>query len=157
WALCPLPANVPPPAELDCPGTYGIDLPEARLDLADPALQALWPVLYSTPDGTPLTPAQRSDLLAQGTPLSVGFSADSGGETLRGFAQVPLRQSPGMANPEMSSLEVDGVDLPADGSGILQAGKKVRLNPVGSGAVALNFSFFSTSGEIDSLRSATET
>lgn len=173
WALCPLPANVPPPASLDCPESYGIGLPSdmagvARLDLADPRTQSFWDVLYSTADGTPLTDAQRLSLLATGTSAVAGFSATSGAEQLNGFAEIPLRRAGGPINhnPSLTGLLVNGAELPADGSGILASGVKVRLQPVpapdakedtGNGLEALNFSFFATAGDIASLRSTDQT
>jgi hypothetical protein len=67
----------------------------------------------------------------------------------------------------MRALLVDGAELPADGSGVLSAGVKVRLQPVPSDDAkedigqarheALNFSFFATDGDVSSLRSADET
>jgi len=173
WALCPLPANLPPPASLDCPGSHGIALPQdgnsvARLDLADPSTQPFWDVLYRTPDGTPLTDEQRASTLSAGTTAVAGFSATAGGEELDGFAQVPLRSAgaPINHNPSLIGLLVNGAELPADGSGVLHAGVKVRLQPVpasdakedtGNGLEALNFSFFATDGDISSLRSTDQT
>ncbi len=67
----------------------------------------------------------------------------------------------------MRALAVDGAELPSDGSGVLAAGVKVRLQPVpsddakediGGGRLeALSFSFFATDGDVSSLRSADET
>lgn len=173
WALCPLPANVPPPATLNCPGGYGIALSAdgagvARLDLADPRAQLFWDTLFLTADGKPLTDAQRTSLLATGTLTVAGFSATSSGEQLDGFAQVPLRNAgaPINHNPSLTGLLVNEVELPADGSGVLAAGVKVRLRPVpasdakedtGNGLEALNFTFFATDGDISSLRSTDQT
>ena len=97
-----------------------------------------------------------------------GFSATAGGEQLNGFAQVPLRSAgaPINHNPSLTALLVNGTELPADGSGVLAAGVKVRLQPVpasdakedtGNGLEALNFSFFATEGDIASLRSTDQT
>src|SRR5262249_16461028 len=173
WALCPLPANLPPPASFDCPGSYGIALPQdansvARLDLADPSTQPFWDVLYRTADGTPLTDEQRASTLAAGTTAVAGFLGTAGGEQLDGLAQVPLRSAgaPINHNPSLVGLLVNGTELPADGSGVLAAGVKVRLQPVpasdakedtGHGLEALNFSFFATDGDISSLRSTDQT
>jgi len=173
WALCPLPANLPPPASLDCPGSYGIALPQngngvARLDLADPSAQPFWDVLYRTADGTPLTDEQRAATLASGTTAVAGFSARAGGEELDGFAEIPLRGAgaPINHNPSLTGLLVNGVELPENGSGVLAAGLKVRLQPVpasdakedtGNGLEALNFSFFATDGDVASLRSTDQT
>ena len=173
WALCPLPANLPPPASLDCPGSYGIQLTQdgngvALLDLADPSTQPFWDVLYRTADGTPLTDEQRASTLAAGTTAVAGFSATAGGEELDGFAQVPLRSAgaPINHNPSLVGLLVNGTELPADGFGVLAAGVKVRLEPVpasdakedtGQGLEALNFTFFATDGDISSLRSTDQT
>src|SRR5262249_43062153 len=113
WALCPLPANVPPPASLDCPGSYGIALTQdgngvALLDLADPSTQLFWDVLFRTPDGTPLTDDQRASTLAAGTTAVAGFSAKAGGEELDGFAEIPLRSAgaPLNHNPSLTGLLV---------------------------------------------------
>jgi hypothetical protein len=98
--------------------------------------------------------------LTSGTSLVVGISASSGSEILDGFAEVPLLQPPAAVheNPEMRALLVNGVELPADGSGVLPAGTKVRLEPVqASGTDPLNFTFFATDGDVDSLRSADQT
>ncbi len=67
----------------------------------------------------------------------------------------------------MRALAVDGAELPSDGSGVLAAGVKVRLQPVpsddakedigGGRHEALSFSFFATDGDVSSLRSADET
>jgi hypothetical protein len=173
WALCPLPANTPPPASLDCPGQYGIALMEdasgvAQLDLGDPSAQPFWDVLYRTPDGTPLTDGQRVSILASGTTAVAGFAATAGGEELDGFAEIPLRGAgaPINRNPSLTGLLVNGALLPADGSSVLAAGVKVRLQPVpasdakedtGNGLEALNFSFFATEGDIASLRSTDQT
>src|SRR5262249_8439613 len=83
WALCPLPANLPPPASLDCPGSYGIALKQdgsgvALLDLADPSTQLFWDVLFRTPDGTPLTDGQRASTLAAGPAAAPRVSATAG-------------------------------------------------------------------------------
>jgi hypothetical protein len=129
-----------PSADLDCPGKDGVALRatsplSARLD--PEGFQA------DLPAGAPST-----------FPVAIGFRAWSGGQSLHGFTTLTVRTSADSRparNPVVASLEVDGRELPADGSATVHAGAKVHLLPRGDDD-QVTWSFYSTAGEIDSLR-----
>ena len=138
YALCKT-VGLPSP-DLDCPGTDGIPLPamspvSARIDIE--GFQSEIPS-----DATTI-------------PLAIGFRATSGGQSLHGFVTLSVRTSadtrPPARNPVVASLEADGTELPADGSGTVHAGAKIRLLPRGDDD-QVTWSFYSTAGEIESLR-----
>jgi hypothetical protein len=112
FALC-RPAN-PYAADFQCPGEDGLELPDGRLSLLDPAVQA-WTGITPPPPGVPLQPAS--------IPLFLGFECD--GE--RGVRQLAFRftDAPNR-NPELVDLQLDGGSL----SGPLTAGEEVELFPV---------------------------
>jgi hypothetical protein len=125
-----------PPADLDCPGADGLPL------------QPTSPVSARL-DGV----AVPSDL-PPAIPLAIGFRAWSGGQSLHGFTTLTMRTSADTRparNPIVLALEADGRELPADGSGSVSAGSKVRLLPRGDDD-QVTWSFYSTGGELDSLR-----
>ena len=104
-----------------------------------------------------------------GPPPAEGFDA----QRLIGLGTITLRTAPaGTApnqNPQLRAVSADGVELKADGTSTLRAGVKVTLLPLAAagakegtattvtGVESLNFSFFSTEGEIGSLRSVDTT
>ena len=112
YALC-RPAN-PYAADFDCPGEDGLELPDGRLSLLDPAVQA-WTGIRPPPPGVPLQPAS--------IPLFVGFECE--GE--RGVRQLALRftDAPNQ-NPELVDLQLDGGTL----TGPLAVGEEVEIVPV---------------------------
>jgi hypothetical protein len=134
YALCKS-VGLPSP-DLDCPGADGVPL------------QATSPVSARL-DGVPVP----SDL-PPAVPLAIGFRAWSGGQSLHGFATLTVRTSADTRparNPVVLALEAGGRELPADGSGSVRAGAKVRLLPRGDDD-QVTWSFYSTGGELDSLR-----
>jgi hypothetical protein len=112
FALC-RPAN-PYAADFECPGKDGLELPDGKLSLLDPAVQALTGI-QPPPPGVPLQPAS--------IPLFVGFECD--GE--RGVRQLAFRftDAPNR-NPELVDLQLDGGSL----TGPLKAGEQVEIFPV---------------------------
>ncbi|MBM4377828.1 MAG: hypothetical protein FJ086_00750 [Deltaproteobacteria bacterium] len=112
FALC-RPAN-PYAADFECPGKDGVDLPDGRLSLLEPAVQALTGIT-PPPPGVPLQPAS--------IPLFVGFECE--GE--RGVRQVAFRftDAPNQ-NPALVDLQLDGGKL----QGPLVAGEEVEIVPV---------------------------
>jgi hypothetical protein len=173
FALCKLLGDPPSPA-LPCPGTAGLDLPDAgpdsaELDLSDPRILALAAQI----DGG--VPADAGAALAQGIPILVGFTAtaDAGPpQKFDGFATIILRsedRGPAARNPEITALQLQRYDaldgglpgepatVPDDGSATAPAGATLRLIPVTAPkddpTSRFVFSFFATDGSISSLHS----
>jgi hypothetical protein len=104
-----------------------------------------------------------------GPPPTAGFDV----QRLIGLGTVNLRTAPTGTvpnrNPRLRAVSANGVELRADGTSTLKAGVKVTLLPLPesdakeptattkAGVESLNYSFFATDGEIDSLRSADTT
>jgi hypothetical protein len=171
WALCSVQGTIPPPT-LDCPGAQGFDLPSTAsrgvLDLGEPRFRDAYQQLVGGPGGSP--PAQVKEQLAAGIPVIFGFNAVLDPQQFHGLSTVTLR-SPDPArplnhNPAIASLTIDGVELAADGTTSVPAGKKVRLAPMpadGSqeatpdGPEKMNYTFFATGGEVQTLRSTDAT
>lgn len=189
FALCLFdPASGLPSADLDCPGDAGYTLPDAgpvsaRLDLADPGLQAkVLPLLLGADGGTG---GGAGALLEGGLPVLVGFTAEApaggnadggpapspghAGQYLAGLTTVTLRSAgsrPANQNPALRALLLDGAEIAADGSSTVAAGRTVTLDPraadgakeaTADGPEKLNFSFFATAGDLAALRSADTT
>jgi hypothetical protein len=154
-AICLQQGTLPQP-DMACPGDAGIDLPDAgplaaRLDLADPDLQAAAAAFLAagTADGGSADGGLEA-ALAQGVPLLYGFdlrapaygNADGGPpptpgydvQRLIGLGTVTLRTAPAGStpnqNPRLHALSADGVELKADGTSTLKAGVKVTLLPI---------------------------
>jgi len=149
FALCEDLSGVPSPT-LPCPGSAGLDLPEAgplsaRLDLADPRILEL---ASSTPfDGGSIAAA-----LDQGVPLLIGFTASAGVETFSGFSTLTLRtaaRGPPAANPRLVDLEIPDAG----------PGETVTLQPIYDEDPARRylFSFFATDGSLAWLHSTNRT
>jgi hypothetical protein len=151
YALCDA-VGLPDPA-MDCPGAHGVPLSaagplSAQMDLAPYASQI----------------AQQMPAGASSVPLVVGFNAVAGGEKLHGFATLNVRTSagrPANRNPLLDRVEVDGVALSPEGTTTIRASTEVKLRPVpavdaaeatDNGPERLVFSFYSTDGEMDALR-----
>jgi len=158
FALCSEITSTPSPT-LPCPGTAGIELPDAgplsaRLDLADPRIAAFASQVRL--DGGAFDAGGGiADELDQGVPLLIGFSARAGEQRLDGFTSLTLRSNargPAGVNPDAPDLEI------GDG-GPVSAREVVRLQPVvtGDDSRTYQFSFFSTEGSISSLRSTNRT
>lgn len=193
FALCLFdPTSGLPSADLDCPGDAGYTLPDAgptgaRLDLADPGLQAkVLPLLLGADGGTDGgADGGVGALLEGGLPVLVGFTAEApaggnadggpaaspghAGQYLAGLATVTLRSAggrPANQNPALRALLLDGAEIAADGSTTVAAGRTVTLDPraadgakeaTADGPEKLNFSFFATAGDLAALRSADTT
>ena len=155
YALC-LDLSGVPSATLPCPGSAGLDLPDAgplaaRLDLSDPRLLAF----AATADGGAVDAGGILAALDDGVPLLYGFTATAGAARLDGFGTLTLRSAkrgPAGTNPELLALDIDGGVSP---------GATVRLTPVTApkddATKRYGFSFFATGGEISSLRSTDTT
>ena len=155
FALC-LDLSGAPSATLPCPGTAGLDLPDAgplaaRLDLSDPRFLAF----AASADAGSVGAGGLVAALDQGVPLLYGFEAIAGGERLGGFGTLTLRSArrgPAGTNPELLALDIDGGVHP---------GATVRLTPVTApkddASKRYGFSFFATAGESSSLRSTDTT
>jgi len=129
-----------PSADLDCPGADGIPLQSMG-----PMSSRLDPERF-----TGALPADAPPVI----PLAIGFRATSAGESLHGFTTLNVRTSADTRparNPVVLALEADGQELPANGSGTVHAKAKVKLLPRGDDDQVI-WSFYSTAGEIDSLR-----
>jgi len=127
-----------PAADLDCPGADGISLP------ATSSTSALLDLNHLEVPGD----------LPEVIPLAIGFEAASGGQRLHGFAAYDVRTSADTSparNPAIQALECDGARVPENGNGWVHAGTTVSLKPL-SDSSDVTFSFYSTAGEIDSLR-----
>ena len=158
----------------------------ARLDLGSPDLQAAAIALFASDAGLALGDAGITELLAQGIPLLYGFELRApahgnpdggpppapGYEVQRqiGLGTVTLRTAPAGStanqNPRLRGVSAGGVELAADGSSTLRAGVKIALLPLpaddakeatAAGPEKLNFSFYATAGEVESLRSTDTT
>ena len=160
FALCREITGAPSPT-LPCPGALGIELPDAgplsaRLDLADPAIVAF--ASAAQLDGGAFDAGSGiQQILDEGVPLLIGFTASAGPQRLDGFSVVTLRsdaRGPADANPQVLDLRI------GDG-GVIQTKEIVRLQPVTAPkddpAKKYVFSFFATAGEISSLRSTDTT
>jgi hypothetical protein len=159
FALCTRLGDAPSPT-LPCPGSAGIDLPDAgplaaRLDLADPRILAF--AAQAQLDGGAFDAGGIALGLDQGVPLLVGFTALAGQQKLDGFESITLRspaRGPVNQNPEITGLQV------GDGSPV-HANQKVRLQPLTApkddATERYGFSFFATAGNISSLRSTDTT
>lgn len=168
FALCTTLTDAPSPS-LPCPGSGGIDLPDAgasaaRLALDDPRILAF----AAAADGGF---ADAGAALAAGIPLLVGFTAsatlpDGGPERLQGFDTVKLRTGgPSNVNPELHALQLaEELDGGALGTAVelapettVRAAATYRLTPVAGTkddpSKRYGFSFFATGGTISSLRS----
>jgi hypothetical protein len=171
WAVCTVLDAVPDPA-IDCPGAQGIDFAgstSATLDLGSDQFRPVYQRLTQGPDGQP--PEQLREALASGVPVILGFTATAAAERLDGITTVTLRTAdaarPINHNPGIATLFADDISIAADGSTAVPAGRTVRLAPIpteGSHELAqdgspekLNYSFYATGGEIQSLRSADTT
>ena len=158
FALCSEITSTPSPT-LPCPGTAGIELPDAGplsalLDLADPRIAAF--ASQARLDGGAFDAGSGIEQqLDQGVSLLVGFSARAGAQRLDGFTTLTLRSNArGSAgtNPDPPDLEIgDGGPIPAR--------EVVRLQPAvtGDDSKTYQFSFFATEGSISSLRSTNRT
>ena len=116
-----------PPGDLACPGTAGIDLPDAgpeaaRLDLSDPRIVAFAASVQL--DGGAIDAGGLAQQLSQGVPLLVGFESTApafgnpdggpaggadGLQHLQGFAAITLRtaeRGPANLNPELIGLRL---------------------------------------------------
>ena len=165
YALC-LDLSGVPSATLPCPGTAGIDLPDAgplaaRLDLSDPRILAFAATADAGSaggggiDGGGIDGGGIAAALDDGVPLLYGFEAAAGDARLDGFGTLTLRtgkRGPAGANPELLALDIDGG---------VSAGATVRLTPVTAPkddpSKRYGFTFFATGGEISSLRSTDTT
>lgn len=177
FALCTRLGDAPP-ADLPCPGSAGIDLPDAganaaTLDLSDPRILAF--AAQAQLDGGTFDAGGVPLSLADGVPLLVGFTASAPpAQRLEGFQTVTLRtpeHGPANLNPELQALtialarsdtDVDpATPLPADGSAQVAAGSVTHLTPVPAAkddpSERYGYSFFATGGEIGSLRSTDTT
>jgi hypothetical protein len=160
FALCREITLAPSPL-LPCPGDEGIDLPDAgplsaRLDLQDPLIVAF--ASSAQLDGGSFDSGGGiGQALDEGVPLLIGFTARADGGRLDGFSTLTLRsdaRGPPGANPPPFDLMV------GDG-GPITAKQVVRLQPMTPPKDDLTarygFSFFSTAGDISSLRSTDTT
>jgi len=160
FALCREITGAPSPT-LPCPGALGIGLPDAgplsaRLDLSDPSIAGF--ASSAQLDGGAFDAGSGiEELLAEGVPLLVGFTATAGAQRLDGFSVITLRseaRGPANANPQILDLQI------GDG-GAIATRQVVRLQPIAGEkddpAKKYVFSFFSTAGEISSLRSTDTT
>ena len=157
FALCTDLSGVPS-STLPCPGTAGIDLPDAgpfaaRLDLSDPPILAF--AASAQVDGGAFDAGGLAQTLDDGVPLLYGFEASTDSARLDGFGTLTLRsgkRGPAGTNPELLSLDLDGGVHP---------GATVRLTPVTApkddATKRYGVSFFATAGEISSLRSTDTT
>ncbi len=155
YALC-LDLSGVPSATLPCPGTAGLDLPDAgplaaRLDLSDPRILAF----AATADAGSADGGGIAAALDDGVPLLYGFQAAAGDARLDGFGTLTLRtgkRGPAGVNPELLALDIDGG---------VSAGATVRLTPVTApkddNSKRYGFTFFATGGELSSLRSTDTT
>ncbi len=166
WALCTVQGVVPSPA-LDCPGTQGIDLfaPDGRgnLDLGQEPFRAQYEALIASPQG--------QAALATGIPLIIGLTTRTNVAALGALTTVTLRTAdpakPINHNPEIATLEADGLTVAEDGSTTVSAGSTVHLTPIPAEGAhelqadntfeKLNYSFYATGGEIQTLRSTDTT
>ncbi len=142
FALCTDLSGVPSPT-LPCPGSAGLDLPDATLDLSDPRILAL----ASQYDGGVITDVTNLEL-----PLLIGFTASTKTETLSGFQTITLKtHGPANANPHLTDL-----DIP-----VATRGQTVKLTPSTAPkddpSEHYLFSFFATDGSISSLHSTDTT
>ena len=157
FALCTDLSGVPS-SNLPCPGTAGIDLPDAgplaaRLDLSDPRILAF--AASAQLDGGAFDAGGLVQTLDDGVPLLYGFQATTDAARLDGFGTITFRtgkRGPAGTNPELLSLDLDGGVHP---------GATVRLTPITApkddATKRYGFSFFATAGEISSLRSTDTT
>ena len=165
WALCTVQGAVPSPT-LDCPGTQGIDLfspfGAARLDFGSPLFKAQYEQLVNSPEAQPL--------LAQGVPVIIGATASLGAERLDALTTVTLRTAdparPINHNPSIATLMIGDQVIAPEGNTTVAAGATIKLTPIpgeGSheltpdGPEKLNYSFYGTQGDIQTLRSADTT
>ncbi len=150
-----------PSATLPCPGDAGFDLPavdpvSARLDLSDPRILAFAEATQL--DGGFDAGSGLEATLDQGVPLLVGFTAIDGAEQrIDGFQNITLRSpanGPANQNPALLDLQI------GDG-GVVAPGQTVRLQPVPAPkdvrTEKYGYSFFTTAGDISSLRSTDTT
>jgi hypothetical protein len=177
FALCTWLGDAPP-ATLPCPGSEGIDLPDAgvasaRLDLADPRIVAF--AQQAQLDAGTFDAGGIPESLAEGVTLLVGLTATAPpAQRLDAFATITVRDDtngPANTNPDLDALtiatarsdfDVDpAVEIPADGTLTVARGAKTHLTPVAAPkpdpTERYGFSFFATRGEIGSLRSTDTT
>ena len=170
WALCTVQGAVPSPS-IQCPGSDGIDLfstnGSAVLDLGVEPFRTQYDRLVG---GGGAPPEGVRKLLADGVPVIIGLTATTATDRLDGITTVTLRTTehgPINHNPDLATLQADGATLAADGSSTVAGGSTVRLAPIpaeGShelmpdGTIEkLNYSFYATGGDIQSLRSVDTT
>jgi hypothetical protein len=160
FALCREITSAPSPT-LPCPGDAGIELPAtgsfaARLDLSDPGILAF--AAGAQLDGGAFDAGGGiEEVLNEGVPLLIGFTARSGEQRLDGFTTLTLRsgaKGPGDENPVLNDL------LIGDGGGIAPKAV-VRLQPDAGQkddpSKRYGYTFFATAGDISSLRSTDKT
>jgi len=152
FALCTDLSGVPS-ATLACPGTAGIDLPDAgpfaaRLDLADPRILEF--AAAAQLDGGAFDAGGLIATLDQGVPLLIGFTASTAIATFPGFATLTLRtaaRGPANTNPRLVDLQMPEV----------HTGETIRLQPITAPkddpAEHYLFSFFATDGSMAWLHS----
>jgi hypothetical protein len=152
FALCTDLSGVPS-ATLPCPGSAGIDLPDAgplsaRLDLADPRIIEF--AVAAQLDGGAFDAGGLVQTLDQGVPLLIGFTASAGLATLPGFATLTLRtaaRGPANVNPQLLDLQIPEA----------RAGATIRLQPITAPKDDTSehylFSFFTTEGSLAWLHS----
>jgi hypothetical protein len=153
YALCTEITGSPSPT-LPCPGDAGIDLPPlgalaARLDLSDPRILA-FASTAQIDGGIPPDPDA-------GIPLTVGFRATAGAQTLDGFLDLTLRtaaRGPSDVNPQITGLDLSVAEP-------IPVKTTVRLTPLTAPkddpTKKYGFSFFATAGSMSSLRSTDTT
>jgi hypothetical protein len=160
FALCTEITSAPSPT-LPCPGSAGIELPDAgplsaRLDLGDSRIVAF--ASQAQLDGGAFDGGGGvQQALDDGVPLLIGFRAAVSVQRLDGFATVTLRSTargPVAVNPQ-------GVDLQIGDGGDISPKQVVRLQPMSppkdDPSKKYGFSFFATAGSISSLRSTDTT
>jgi hypothetical protein len=171
WALCTA-QGVPSPS-IDCPGAQGLDLLadasfRGKLDLGSQQFRGAYQQILTGQAGFP--PDQVAEQLAQGVPLIVGFTALLGAQRFPGLTTITLRSpdanKPVNQNPGVASLFAGDFAIADDGSTTVPTGATVHLTPVPSegsheltadGYEKLNYSFYSTDGEVQTLRSTDTT
>ena len=142
FALCADLSGVPSPT-LPCPGSAGLELPDATLDLSDPRILAL---------AASLDAGVTTDVANLEQPLLIGFTASTATESLSGFQTITLKtRGPANRNPQLTSLDVPDA----------HPGETVRLTPSTAPkddpSEHYLFSFFATDGSISSLHSTDTT